>query len=82
MVFHMKTTLNIDDGVYSRLKAKAAQEGRTVSDLVDAAIRMLLERPSASRKKLPALPAFKMGAANVDVSDRDALFDAIDGPER
>jgi hypothetical protein len=29
MVFHMKTTLNIDDAVMARLKREAARQGRT-----------------------------------------------------
>ena len=43
MVFHMKTTLNIDDGVMSRLKQEAARQGKTMSELVEIALRQLLQ---------------------------------------
>ena len=39
MVFHMKTTLNIDDGVMMRLKREASRQRRTMSDLVETALR-------------------------------------------
>ena len=39
MVFHMKTTLNIDDGVMSRLREEAARRGVTMSALVGSRIK-------------------------------------------
>jgi Arc/MetJ family transcription regulator len=42
MGFHMKTTLNIDDTVMAELKREAARQGRTMSDLVETALRLLL----------------------------------------
>jgi hypothetical protein len=73
MVFHMKTTLVIDDGVFTRLKAEAARSGTTMSALVEAALRSFLERPSPKRR-LPPLPSASMGVALVDIADRDALY--------
>lgn len=78
MVFHMKTTLNIDDGVMARLKEEAARQGRTMSDLVESALRLLLEAPR-KRRKLPDLPRFASGGALVDVADRNALYEAMEG---
>lgn len=78
MVFHMKTTLTIDDGVMSRLKREAARTGRTMSELVETALRRLLQaKPDAL--KLQPLPSFKSGGALVDVSDREALYRAMEG---
>ena len=55
MDIHMKTTLQIDDGVMRELKMRAARDGRTMSELVEAALRRLLdERPPD--KDLPPLP--------------------------
>jgi hypothetical protein len=77
MVFHMKTTLNIDDGVMIRLKREAARQGKTMSELVETALRLLLQRqPRAA--DLPPLPSFRGGADLVDIADRDALYDAMD----
>jgi predicted transcriptional regulator len=37
----MKTTLNIDDTVMKRLREEAARTGRTMSELVESALRQL-----------------------------------------
>ncbi|MFN2376567.1 MAG: ribbon-helix-helix protein, CopG family [Candidatus Binatia bacterium] len=74
----MKTTLNIDDSVMAQLKSEAARQGRTMSDLVETALRGLFQ---SRRKKgdLPPLPTFHGGGALVDISDREALYQAMEG---
>jgi plasmid stability protein len=74
----MKTTLNIDDTVMARLKQEAARQGRTMSDLVETALRMLLQ---STRKPpdLPPLPTLKSGGHTVDIADREALYQAMEG---
>ena len=60
----MKTTLNIDDTVMTQLKREAAQQGRTMSELVETALRSLFR----ARKKsgaLPPLPVLHSGGAMV-----------------
>src|SRR5215471_6093491 len=71
MVFHMKTTLNIDDTVVAELKREAARQGRTMSELVETALRLLL-RSQRKRAKIPVLPRFRSGGTLVNVADRDA----------
>ena len=78
MVFHMKTTLNIDDQVMARLKQEAARQGRTMSELVETALRMLL-RSRTQKEELPPLPSFRSGGALVDIADREALYQAMEG---
>lgn len=79
MVCHtMKTTLNIDDTVMAELKREAARQGRTMSDLVETALRLLLRSPR-KRGQMPPLPSFRSGGALVDVADRDALYQAMEG---
>ena len=78
MVCHMKTTLNIDPGVMARLKQEAARRGTTMSELVETALRRLLRSPSRV-VDLPPLPTFRGGSELVDVANRDALYDAMDG---
>jgi hypothetical protein len=68
----MKTTLNIDDKVMADLKREAARQGRTMSELVESALRLLL-RSLRKRQKVVALPTFHSGGALVDIADRDAL---------
>jgi hypothetical protein len=77
IVCHMKTTLNIDDTVMAELKREAAQQGRTMSELVETALRLMLRAQRKPAKLLP-LPTFKSGTL-VDVSDREALYQAMEG---
>lgn len=74
----MKTTLNIDDSVMARLKREAARSGRTMSELVETALRALLE-PRPDRSELEPLPTFDSGGALVDIADREALYRAMEG---
>jgi hypothetical protein len=78
MVFHMKTTLIIDDGVMVRLREEAARRGETMSELVESALRLLLEPQPEAVGELPPLPTFDGGGALVDVADRDALYEAME----
>jgi hypothetical protein len=78
MDIHMKTSLNIDDTVMAELKREAARQGRTMSEMVETALRLLL-RSQRKREALPALPTFHSGGTLVDVADRDALYQAMGG---
>lgn len=77
MDYHMKTTLNIDDTVMADLKREAARQGRTMSELVETALRLLL-RTRRKRPPLPDLPKFDGGEALVDIANRGALYDSMD----
>ena len=78
MARHMKTTLNIDDTVMAELRREAARQGRTMSELVESALRNLFQA-KRERAELPPLPTFKSGGALVDVADRDVTYQAMDG---
>ena len=69
----MKTTLNIDDTVMDRLRREAAKQGKTMSQLVEAALRLLFHSAQQSKKKkLRSLPTFHGGKPRVDIADRSA----------
>ncbi len=70
----MKTTLIIDDTVMTRLRKEAARTGSTISELVDAALRLFLS-PVKETEPLPPIPTFDSGGAFIDVSSREALDD-------
>lgn len=74
----MKTTLIIDDSVMARLKRESARQGKTISELVESALRLFL-RKRLSSIQLPPLPKFDGGGAFVDVADRDELYRAMEG---
>ena len=82
MVFHMKTTLNIDDGVMRRLREEAAQRGTTMSALVEAGLRRVLaepEPPGRRKAPLPPLPTWRSGGFRVDIANREELYRVLDG---
>ncbi len=74
----MKTTLVIDDTVMKHLKREAARQGRTMSEMVETALRLFLQ-PRPKPRKLRPLPTFDSGGAYVDVADRDALYNVMEG---
>jgi Ribbon-helix-helix protein, copG family len=78
MVFHMKTTLNIDDKIMKRLKEESVRQGKTMSELLESALRAMFQsRRSAT--ELPPLPTFEGGIPRVNVANREALEDFIEG---
>lgn len=78
MVFHMKTTLNIDDSVMAQLKRESVRQGRTMSDLVETALRLLFQ-PKKDGRVTRELPTFNSGGTLVDIEDREALYHAMEG---
>ena len=74
----MKTTLNVDDTVMAQLKREAARQGRTMSELVETALRSLFQAQKET-STLPPLPIFHSGGALVDIADREALYQAMEG---
>lgn len=58
------------------LKREATRQGRTMSDLVESALRLWLRSP-CKRGHISPLPSFRSGGALVDVADRDALYAAM-----
>ena len=81
MVFHMKTTLNIADSVMEKLRQEAVRRGTTMSALVEAGLRRILAEPGAVAPSdpLPPLPSWNSGGFLVDVADREALGELLDG---
>lgn len=76
----MRTTIVIDETVYRSAKAEAATSGRTVSAVIEDAVRSaLIERPDTA--EVPSLPVFHGTGVmpGVDLADRHALADLMDG---
>ena len=77
----MKTTLNIDDTVMQRLREEAARRGTTMSALVEAGLRRMLDDAPAHDDEgdaLPPLPSWPCGGTLVDVSNREELYRAME----
>jgi len=77
MIIHMKTTLNISEVTMGQLKREAARQGRTMSELVEAALRTMFQ-PRSRKGRLPPLPEFSTGGARVNVANRDALYEIME----
>jgi len=76
MVIHMKTTLNISDVTMREVKREAARRQQTMSEMVEAALRTIIE-PVQRGAKLPPLPEFSSGGLRVNVANRDALYNVM-----
>jgi len=78
MPIQMKTTFKIDDTTMRRLRQETARQGRTMSEIVESALRLMLasaEKPG----RLTPLPRFHSGGMLIDTADREALCDAMKG---
>lgn len=78
MAFQIKTTLQFDDTVMTQLKREAARQRKTKSELDETALRNLF-RAKRQPEKLPRLPVFRGGPPNVDLANRKALYELLNG---
>lgn len=76
----MKTTLNLNDQVLRQAKGRAAREGITLTRFVEDALRARLSdarrRKRGFRLRLETVTG--TSPPNVDIADRDALYEVID----
>jgi len=71
MLLHMKrTTLLIDDALYAELRRRAAAEGRTLTEVVEGALRLGLHALAGRRRARVQLPSYDLGPFLLDPSDR------------
>ena len=79
MLFHMRTTLIIDDQLFRELKKRAAEEKRSLSEVTQEALRLgLARRQPVRRAKRVQLRAYSMGKPLIDVADRNRLYEVLD----
>ncbi len=78
-MLQMRTTVRIEDGLYRRAKAAAAQAGRSVGDLIEDALRTYLAR-SDERRQPAELPIFGGSGVmpGVDLTSNAALREVMD----
>lgn len=76
MVFHMKTTLAINDVAMRAVKQEAARRGTTMSEFVETALMTFL-RPAGRQRDLPPLPEYHSGGTRVDIADRNRLYEVM-----
>ena len=78
----LKTTLNLNDQALRQAKSRAAREGTTLSRFVEDAVRARLAavRDGKTPFRMRLITVKGDRPPNVDISDRDALYDVIDRP--
>ena len=81
MLLHMKrTTLILDSALYAGLKKRAAAEGRTLTDVVESALRLGLAARTSARRARVTLPSYDLGPFLVSPVDADAIAGLRRGP--
>jgi hypothetical protein len=77
----MRTTVRLDDDLLRRTRALAAQTGRTLTAVIEDALREALARQRGRRgQPRISLPTFKGDGLRpgVDLDDTDGLLDIMD----
>jgi hypothetical protein len=77
----MRTTLRIDDDLLAKAKRLAAESGRTLTAVVEDALREVVARRSRRKHRSPVrLPTFKGNGIlpGADLDDSASLLDLMD----
>ena len=78
MLVCMRTTMNLPDALLAEAKQRAAHEGRTLTSFVEEALRARLQEAGEAPPTTVDLPTWDGGEMLVDITDRDALWAALD----
>ena len=78
----MRTTIRLDEELLTRAKAYASRSGRTLTRVIEDALRVLLERAEPSKRSKPfKIVPFKGGGGllpGVDLDDSASLLDIME----
>jgi hypothetical protein len=77
----MRTTLDLDGAVLREAKKRAAEEGKTLTRLIEEALRERLapRRRTQRRFRLHLLTRRGRIIPGTDLADRDALYERMEG---
>jgi hypothetical protein len=83
MLEHMRTTLNIDDAIMSLVRKRAAESGKTMTEIVEQALRKEVSGRPPSEKQFALKWIAVAGRAQpgIDLADRDSLYSAMERSE-
>ncbi len=79
----MRTTVRINDDILKRAKKRAANEGRTLTSLIEEALAVILSQPKARRRdrlKLPVSSASGGVLPGVDLNRSCELEEVMNKP--
>ena len=76
----MRTTINLDDALLAEAKQVAARTGRSLTAVVEDALRESLHRRHPTTERAIELPVFGEGGMRpgVDLDDSAALLDVME----
>jgi hypothetical protein len=77
----MRTTLDLDSGLLRAAKRRAGETGRTLTSILEEALRRYLQPSRKGRGRFRYVPLTKRGRVvpGVDLSDRDSLYERMEG---
>ncbi len=83
MLKHMRTTLNIDPEIMSLVRKRAAESGKTITEIVEQALRKEVsgEAPRERRFTLKWRAVAGRTQPGIDLADRDTLYNAMERGE-
>jgi hypothetical protein len=79
----MRTTIRINDDLLKQAKKCAAEEGRTLTSLVEEGLVLVLSKPKTGRRKRIELPVSKAGGGvlpGVDLNRSSDLEEVMNAP--
>jgi len=79
----MRTTIRINDDLLKRAKKQAADEGRTLTSLVEDGLALILSKPKTSRRKRVELPVSKATGGilpGIDLNRSGDLEEVMNAP--
>lgn len=80
MLFCMRTTLQLDDELVVQAKIRAARSGRTLSQVIEDALRQALSsRTQRTRRPIPVPTSPGGPLPGVSLDDNAGLLDLMDG---
>jgi hypothetical protein len=79
----MRTTIRIHDDLLKRAKKRAAEEGRTLTSLIEEGLTFILAEPKAKRRERVRLPVSKATGGvlpGVDLNRSSDLEEVMNAP--
>jgi hypothetical protein len=79
----MRTTIRINDDLLQRAKKRAAEEGRTLTSLIEDALALVVAKPKATRRGRVDLPVSKASGGvlpGIDLNRSSDLEEAMNEP--
>jgi hypothetical protein len=83
MLQYMRTTVRINDNLLERAKKQAADEGRTLTSLIEDGLALILAKPKADRRERVELPVSKASGGvlpGVDLNRTSDLEEVMTTP--